>query len=45
MIKVWNNALVINLVEIRVISQEPEWAKRPATANRINSVQLADSKA
>lgn len=28
MIKVWNNALVINLVEIRVIGQEPEWAKR-----------------
>jgi len=26
-------------------SQESEWAKRPATANRMNSVRLVDSAA
>ena len=32
-------------IETEFRSQKPEWAKRPATANRINFVLLVDSAA
>ncbi len=38
-----NTNLLLYRTEFR--SQESEWAKRPATANRMNFVRLADSAA